>query len=57
MMAADLSAHETLCRVQGRAEDFTVLAVEYETLARAAQEQRWEPSWSTQVSTLFSSSR
>ena len=38
---ADLSAHETLCRVQGRAEDFTVLAVEYETLARAAQEQRW----------------
>jgi hypothetical protein len=39
---ADLSAHETMCSVQGRAEDFTVLAAEYETLACAAQEQRWE---------------
>jgi hypothetical protein len=39
---ADLSAHETIRRAQGIAEDFTVLAAEYETLARAAQEQRWE---------------
>ena len=28
-------------RAQRQAEDFTVLAAEYETLARAAQEQRW----------------
>jgi hypothetical protein len=38
---SDLSAHETLCRAQGRAEDLNVLAAEYETLASAAQEQRW----------------
>jgi hypothetical protein len=37
---ADLSAHETLERAQRRAEDFGVLAAEYETLARAAQQQR-----------------
>ena len=39
---ADLSAHETLERAQRRAEDFGVLAAEYETLARAAQQQRWD---------------
>jgi hypothetical protein len=39
---ADLSAHETLERAQLRAEDFGVLAAEYETLARAAQQQRWD---------------
>jgi conjugative relaxase-like TrwC/TraI family protein len=39
---ADLSAHETLRRVQGQVEDFSVLAAEYETLVTAAQEQRWE---------------
>jgi conjugative relaxase-like TrwC/TraI family protein len=38
---ADLSAHETLERAQRQAEDFGVLAAEYETLARAAQQQRW----------------
>jgi hypothetical protein len=38
---SDLSAHETLERAQSHVEDFTVLAAEYETLARAAQEQRW----------------
>ena len=38
---ADLSAHETLRRVQGQVEDFSILAAEYETLAIAAQEQRW----------------
>ena len=39
---ADLSAHETLVRVQRHLEDFSVLAAEYETLARAAQQQRWD---------------
>jgi conjugative relaxase-like TrwC/TraI family protein len=39
---ADLSAHETLRRVQHQAEDFTALANEYVTLARAAQQQRWD---------------
>ena len=39
---ADLSAHETLERAQRQAEDFGVLAAEYETLARAAQQQRWD---------------
>ncbi len=39
---ADVSAHETLRRAQHRAEDFTVLAGEYQTLARAAQAARWE---------------
>ncbi|HLN05201.1 MAG TPA: MobF family relaxase, partial [Acidimicrobiales bacterium] len=39
---ADLSAHETLERAQRHAEDFGVLAAEYETLARAAQRQRWD---------------
>ena len=39
---ADLSAHETLERAQRQAEDFSVLAAEYETLARAAQQQRWD---------------
>ncbi|GEM_PF-316497 len=38
---SDLSAHETLRRTQGREEDLSVLAAEYETLASAAQEQRW----------------
>jgi conjugative relaxase-like TrwC/TraI family protein len=38
---SDLSAHETLERAQSHVEDFTALAAEYETLARAAQEQRW----------------
>jgi hypothetical protein len=38
---SDLSAHETLRRAQRQAEDFGVLAAEYETLASAAQEQRW----------------
>ena len=38
---SDLSAHETLRRAQGRAEDLSVLAAEYETLVSAAQEQRW----------------
>ena len=37
----DLSAHETLERAQLRADDFGILAAEYETLARAAQQQRW----------------
>ena len=39
---ADLSAHETMRRAQHRAEDFTVLAAEYQTLARAAQADRWD---------------
>jgi conjugative relaxase-like TrwC/TraI family protein len=39
---SDMSAHETLRKSQCREEEFTVLAVEYETLASAAQEQRWE---------------
>jgi hypothetical protein len=39
---ADLSAHETLERAQLHIEDFSVLAAEYETLARAAQQQRWD---------------
>jgi hypothetical protein len=39
---ADLSAHETLKRAQRQTEDFSVLAAEYETLARAAQQQRWD---------------
>jgi hypothetical protein len=38
---ADVSAHETLERAQRQLEDFTVLAAEYETLARVAQQQRW----------------
>ncbi|MGO9878781.1 MAG: MobF family relaxase [Acidimicrobiales bacterium] len=38
---SDLSAHEMLRRTQGRAEDLSVLTAEYETLASAAQEQRW----------------
>ena len=39
---ADLSAHEVLERAQRHSEDFSVLAAEYETLARAAQQQRWD---------------
>jgi hypothetical protein len=39
---ADLSAHETLERAWLRTDDFSVLAAEYETLARAAQQQRWD---------------
>ncbi len=39
---ADLSAHETLERAQRHAEDFAVLAAEYETLAAVAQQQRWD---------------
>jgi len=39
---ADLSAHEVLERAQRHSDDFSVLAAEYETLARAAQEQRWD---------------
>jgi hypothetical protein len=39
---ADLSAHETLERAQHHTEDFSVLAAEYENLARAAQQQRWD---------------
>ena len=39
---ADISAHETLERAQRQAEDFSVLATEYETLARVAQQQRWD---------------
>jgi conjugative relaxase-like TrwC/TraI family protein len=39
---ADLSAHETLRRIQHQAEDFTALANEYLTLAREAQQQRWD---------------
>ena len=39
---ADLSAHEVLERAQRHTEDFSVLAAEYETLARAAQQQRWD---------------
>ena len=39
---ADLSAHETIERAQRHIEDFSVLATEYETLARAAQQQRWD---------------
>jgi hypothetical protein len=38
----DLSAHEILERAQRHSEDFSVLAAEYETLARAAQRQRWD---------------
>jgi conjugative relaxase-like TrwC/TraI family protein len=38
---ADLSAHETLRREHSNTEDFATLAAEYETLARAAQEERW----------------
>ncbi len=39
---ADISAHETMRRAQHRTEDFTVLASEYQTLARTAQAERWE---------------
>jgi hypothetical protein len=39
---ADLSAHEVLERAQRHIEDFAVLAAEYESLARAAQQQRWD---------------
>jgi hypothetical protein len=39
---ADLSAHETLRREQSKTEDFATLAAEYDTLARAAQAQRWD---------------
>jgi hypothetical protein len=39
---ADLSAHETLRREHRRAEDFAVLAAEYETLAGVAQQHRWD---------------
>jgi hypothetical protein len=39
---ADSSAHEVLERAQRHIEDFSVLATEYETLARAAQQQRWD---------------
>jgi hypothetical protein len=38
----DLSAHEVLERAQRHTEDFSVLAAEYETLARTAQQQRWD---------------
>ena len=38
----DLSAHDALERQQHRGEDLGVLAAEYETLARAAQQQRWD---------------
>jgi conjugative relaxase-like TrwC/TraI family protein len=39
---ADVSAHETMRRAQHRAGDFSVLAGEYQTLARAAQAERWD---------------
>jgi hypothetical protein len=39
---ADLSAHETLRREQSKTEDFATLAAEYDTLARAAQAERWD---------------
>ncbi|MGO9150085.1 MAG: MobF family relaxase [Acidimicrobiales bacterium] len=39
---ADLSAHESIERAQLQAEDFSMLAAEYETLARAAKEQRFD---------------
>lgn len=39
---ADISAHETLERARGLHEDFATLAAEYETLARAAQQERWD---------------
>jgi hypothetical protein len=39
---ADVSAHETLERAQRQLDDFATLAAEYETLARAAQQQRWD---------------
>jgi len=39
---ADVSAHETMRRAAHRAEDFTALAGEYQTLARAAQAERWD---------------
>jgi conjugative relaxase-like TrwC/TraI family protein len=39
---ADVSAHETLEVAQRQLADFTTLAAEYETLARAAQQQRWD---------------
>ena len=39
---ADLSAHESLERAQLKAEDFKVLAAEYETLAQEAQQHRFE---------------
>jgi hypothetical protein len=39
---ADLSAHEVLERAQRHIEHLGVLASEYESLARAAQQQRWD---------------
>jgi hypothetical protein len=39
---AERSAHEALERAQRQAEDFATLAAEYETLARVAQQQRWD---------------
>ncbi len=39
---ADLSAHESLRRAQHQAEDFATLAAEYQTIATAAQGERWD---------------
>lgn len=39
---ADLSAHETIRRLHHQAEDFTAIANEYLTLAREAQQERWD---------------
>ena len=39
---ADLSAHEERCRVQGEAQSWATLHTEYQTIARAAQADRWE---------------
>ena len=39
---ADLSAHESLERAQLQAEDFGILAAEYETLAQVAHQNRFE---------------
>jgi len=39
---SDLSAHESIERAQLQAEDFKVLAAEYDTLAQASQQRRFE---------------
>jgi hypothetical protein len=39
---SELSAHETLARAQRQSDDLTVLAAEYEAIARVAQQERWD---------------
>ena len=38
----ELSAHEALARAQRQSDDLATLAAEYEAIARAAQQERWD---------------